>query len=223
MASDIRQQLLQASGTLCHMDSTFDAIIDRFMLASAEFEQRLKAVRPEQWGWPTPCTEWDIRQLVNHMTRGNLNYVHLLNGGTSAEFLRLRDADALGADPAGSYTQSVQECAEAFAQPGALQQVLDYPLGHVVGRQALAVRTTDTAIHTWDLARAVGLDENLNASLVAWIDDHIDKIYVGLAETPTAAETTHRFFAVPECEVSSSASRQDRLLNRMGRKPDRSH
>lgn len=205
------------------MGSTFDGIIDRFLLASAEFGRRLEAVRPEQWGSTTPCTEWDIRQLVNHMTRGNLSYVYLLHGGTSAEFLRLRDADALGADPVGSYTQSVQECAGAFAQPGALQQVLDYPLGHVAGRQALAVRTTDTAIHTWDLARAVGLDENLNVSLVAWIDDHIDEIYAGLAETPTAAETTHRFFAAPECVLSPGASCQDRLLHRLGRKPDRSH
>jgi hypothetical protein len=67
------------------------------------------------------------------------------------------------------------------------------------------------------------LDENLNASLVAWIDDHIDEIYAGLAETPNAAEKTHRFFAAPECVLSPDASRQDRLLHRMGRKPDRSH
>jgi uncharacterized protein (TIGR03086 family) len=205
------------------MGSAFDEIIDRFLLASAEFGERLKTVRPEQRGWPTPCTEWDIRQLVNHVTRGNLSYVYLLHGGSAAEFLRLRDADALGADPAGAYAQSVRECAGAFAQPGALQQVLDYPLGQVTGRQALAVRTTDTAVHTWDLARAAGLDENLNASLVAWIDDHIGEIYAGLAETPTAAESTHRLFAAPEHVLSADASRQDRLLHRMGRKTGNSH
>ena len=211
------------SGTVCHMGSTFDEIIDRFLLASAEFGKRLRTVRPTQWGWPTPCTDWDIRQLVNHMTRGNLSYVYLLHGGTSAEFLRLRHADALGADPAGAYEQSVQECAGAFAQPSALQQVLDYPLGQVTGRQALAVRTADTAVHTWDLARAAGLDENLNASLVGWIDEHIGEIYAGLAETPTAAESTHRFFAAPEHALSPGASRQARLLHRMGRQADHSH
>lgn len=66
-------------------------------------------MRAEQWCWPTPCAEWTVRELVNHMTRGNLNYRHLAEGGTGAEFLRLRDADALGADPVGAYVRSVRE------------------------------------------------------------------------------------------------------------------
>jgi uncharacterized protein (TIGR03086 family) len=160
-----------------------------------------------------------VRQLVNHMTRGNLSYVRLLQGGTSAEFVDMRDADALGSDPVGAYLHSVQVCAAAFAEPGALDRVLDYPLGKVAGRQALAVRTTDGIIHTWDLARAIGAGDQLNSSLVAWIGDHLDEIYAGLAETPTAAETTHRFFAAPGGAVAGDASLQDRLLYRMGRTP----
>lgn len=99
--------------------------IGRFIVASAEFERRLTAVRSDQWPWPTPCTEWNVRRLVNHMTRGNLNYAGLVRGGTGAEFLRLRDADALGTDPVGAYTRSAQECARAFAAPGTLGSVLD--------------------------------------------------------------------------------------------------
>jgi uncharacterized protein (TIGR03083 family) len=83
-----------------------EALIDRFVLSSAEFDRKLRAVRPGQWAWPTPCTEWDVRQLVNHMTRGNPSYVRLLQGGTSAEFVDLRDADALGTDPVGAYLHS---------------------------------------------------------------------------------------------------------------------
>jgi uncharacterized protein (TIGR03086 family) len=201
------------------MVDSSEELMARFVLASTEFERRLRAVRSEQWAWPTPCTEWNVRRLVNHMTRGNVGYVHLVRGGTGAEFLRLRDADALGADPVGAYLRSVQECARAFAAPGALERVLDYPLGEVTGRQALAVRTTDTTVHTWDLARAVGVDDRLDVGLVAWIDDCLEEIYAGLAETPTAAETTHRFFAAPEGAFADDASRQDRLLHRMGRRP----
>jgi uncharacterized protein (TIGR03086 family) len=195
--------------------------LDRFVLSSAAFERRLRAVRSEQWAWPTPCTDWNVRQLVNHMARGNLNYAGLLRGGTSAEFLRLRDADALGTDPVGAYARSVRECAEAFARPDALQRILDYPLGQVTGRQALAVRTTDATIHTWDLARAIGVDDDLDVGLVAWIDDHLEDIYAGLPETPVAVDTTHRFFAAPEGVLADDASRQDRLLRRMGRTPER--
>ena len=190
-------------------------------MSSGEFERKLRTVRPEQWVWPTPCTEWNVRHLVNHMTRGNLNYVGLLQGGTSAEFLRLRDADALGTDPVGAYARSVRECAEAFAGPDALQRILDYPLGRVIGRQALAVRITDSTIHTWDLARAIDVDDNLDPGLVAWIDDNLEEIYAGLAETPVAAETTHRFFSAPQGVLAHDAPRQDRLLRRMGRRPER--
>jgi uncharacterized protein (TIGR03086 family) len=195
--------------------------LDRLVLSSTEFERKLRAVRPEQWAWPTPCTDWNVRRLVNHMARGNLNYVGLLRGGTSAEFLRLRDADALGTDPVGAYARSAEECAEAFASPGALERILDYPLGKVTGRQALAVRTTDATIHTWDLARAIGVDDGLDTGLVVWIDDHLEDIYAGLAETPVAVDTTHRFFAAPEGVLADDASRQDRLLRRMGRTPER--
>ena len=111
------------------MSNSFEGIIDRFARASADFERKLRAVRPGQWAWPTPCTQWDVRQLVNHMMRGNLSYARLADGGTRAEFMRLRDADALGVDPAGAYARSVRECAGAFSRPGALQRVLDYPLG----------------------------------------------------------------------------------------------
>jgi uncharacterized protein (TIGR03086 family) len=199
--------------------TTFDGLIERFVLSSKEFERRLLPLRPEEWTRPTPCTEWNVRQLVNHMTRGNLNYVGLLLGGTSAEFLQLRDVDALGTDPIEAYTQSVQECAEKFSRPGAMQRLLDYPLGRVTGQQALAVRTTDSTIHTWDLARAVGADDSLQPSLVKWIDDNLDQIYAGLAETPVATETTHRFFAAPDGTPAHNASRQDQMLHRMGRKP----
>ncbi|MGO1054109.1 TIGR03086 family metal-binding protein [Crossiella sp. CA198] len=200
------------------MTTCFDGIVDRFVLSAAEFERKLQAIRPEQWIQPTPCTEWNVRQLVNHVTRGNLNYLALVEGGSRAEFLRLRDVDALGTDALDAYGRSVRLCAEAFARPGALHRVLDYPLGQVTGRQALAVKTTDITIHTWDLARAIGVDDTLAASLVTWISEHLDEIYAGLAETPTAAETTHRFFAAAEDVSLRDASQQDRLLHRMGRR-----
>jgi hypothetical protein len=52
------------------MGSAFDGILDRYSLASSEFRRRLETVRADQWAGPAPCTEWNVRQLVNHMTRG---------------------------------------------------------------------------------------------------------------------------------------------------------
>ncbi|WP_326565809.1 TIGR03086 family metal-binding protein [Amycolatopsis rhabdoformis] len=191
-------------------------MISRFLRAGAEFERRLRLVTADRWSGPTPCDEWTVRQLVNHVTRGNLNYIALLHGASAAEFLALRDADALGADPLAAFGASLAETAAAFSAPGALDLLLDYPLGPVRGAQALAVRTTDTVVHTWDLARALGTDETLDAGLVSWTLSNLDTIYAGLAETPVSAETTHRFFAEPLGEVGSSS--QELLLYRMGRR-----
>lgn len=202
------------------MTSAFAGIVDRFTSASSAFGQKLASVRPGQWDAPTPCAEWDVRQLVNHMTQGNRNYVRLLEGAARADFLRLRDADALGVDPPGAYARSARECAAAFARPGVLARVLDYPLGRVTGAQALAVRTADTVIHTWDLARAVGADDTLSPGLVAWVSDHLGEIYGGLAETPADPRTSYRYFAAPAGMPPANASRQDLLLHRLGRQLD---
>jgi uncharacterized protein (TIGR03086 family) len=198
----------------------FEGIVARFVSSSSAFGQKLAAVRPGEWNRTTPCTEWNVRQLVNHVTQGNLNYIRLLDGATGAEFLRMRDVDALGADPPSAYARSVRECTAAFSRPGAFEQVLDYPLGRVTGRQALAVRTTDTIIHTWDLAQAIGVDDTLSPDLIAWVSNHLDEIYGGLAETPADPHTTHRFFAASRTEPPTSATQQHRLLYRMGRRPD---
>lgn len=39
------------------------------MTAAAEAAARVTdGVRPEQFSAPTPCTDWDVRELVNHLT-----------------------------------------------------------------------------------------------------------------------------------------------------------
>jgi uncharacterized protein (TIGR03086 family) len=195
-------------------------IVERFRRAGAGFGRVLAAVAPEQWTAPTPCPDWDVRQLVNHVTRGNLNYRDLVRGGSAADFLRRRDADALGRDPAAAFASSVRVCAEAHAAPGALDRVVDYPLGPLTARRALAVRTADTVVHTWDLARAVGADEALDAGLVGWIDEHREQIYADLPETPADAASTHRFFG-PAVAGEAGESAQDRVLRWMGRTPGR--
>jgi uncharacterized protein (TIGR03086 family) len=196
----------------------FTDIRARFERASAGFARLLRGVGPAQWDQRTPCPEWTVRNLVNHMAAGNLNYVGLVHGATAAEFLARRDTDVLGTDPVGVFAGSVRACAAAFAEPGALDRLVDYPFGTVTGRQALAVRTADSVIHTWDLARAIGADERLDPELVAWLDDHVAEIYAGLPEMPVSARTTNGFFA-PARMPGADATQQDRLLLLMGRTP----
>jgi uncharacterized protein (TIGR03086 family) len=206
------------AGILVRMVSQDDGLVGRFVAASEGFARRLRLVTDGEWSAPTPCTDWDVRALVNHVTQGNLNYVRLLEGATAADFLRLRDADALGTDPVGAFDAAARACAEAYAAPDALDRAVDHPSGKLSGRQALAVRTTDTVVHTWDLARALGVDDTLDPDQLGWIDANIREIYAGMAETPVAKQTTHRFYAAPAGGLPPDASTQDRLLDLFGRR-----
>jgi uncharacterized protein (TIGR03086 family) len=202
------------------VNHAFEGIVDRFVFASSRFEQVLAMVQPDQWDLATPCTEWNVRQLSNHQTRANLNFAALAEGGSKEEFIALRDVDALGDSPVDAFKESATRCATAFAKPGALRAVLDYPLGKVTGDQALALRTTDSVIHTWDLARAIGADEQLDAGLVSWVVGNLDAVGAGLPEMPTSAETTNRFFAPPIVnDPTKERSVQYELLLRTGRQP----
>lgn len=210
------------AGILGWVADFLDGILDRFAWASAEFSLRLRLVDSQHWELPTPCPDWTVRLLVNHMTRGNLSYVRLVHDGSAEEFVRMRDADALGTDPFGAYARSVRMCLDAFGQSGALRRSLDHPLGRIEGGQGLAVRATDTVIHTWDLAQALQQGRQLDPELVSWVEENIEEIYAGLPETPVSAQTSHRLFAAPVDPgdvADEDVSAQDRLLRLMGRSP----
>jgi uncharacterized protein (TIGR03086 family) len=151
------------------------------------------------------------------MARGNLNYALLVHGGSGEEFMRLRGADALGADPVAAFEQSSRQFVAALRERGALDRLTDYPLGAAPGRQLVSIRLTDSVVHTWDLARAAGLNETLDPDLVDWVLASLATTYRGIAESPVAAGTTHRFFASPRAAGPATASPQDRLLHLMGR------
>jgi len=53
--------------------------------AVEDWAARVAAVKDDQWGDPTPCTEWSVRQLVNHVVGEELWTVPLLRGGTIEE------------------------------------------------------------------------------------------------------------------------------------------
>ena len=65
------------------------------------FADRVNAVKDDQWGDPTPCSEWTVRDLVNHMTYENLWTVPLMEGATIEEVGDRFEGDVLGEDPIG--------------------------------------------------------------------------------------------------------------------------
>ena len=105
-----------------------------------------------QWSAPTPCTELDVRAVVNHLVSGNLLFAALVRG----EPWPARGADHLGGDPLTAFQQAAVQLQAAFAAPGVLELIYTAPFGTGPGAALLHVRIVEALVHGWDLARATG-------------------------------------------------------------------
>jgi uncharacterized protein (TIGR03086 family) len=117
------------------------ATVDQLADALDRTGRLIAGIRDDQWHDPTPCTDWDVRALVDHLVKGNARVVA-----------------AFGADeiPAADYGQIAAQLLEAFRQPGALDRMVTVPAGTVQGTFALHLRLTELLVHGWDIARATG-------------------------------------------------------------------
>jgi uncharacterized protein (TIGR03086 family) len=134
--------------------------------AVEEFDARVRAVGDDQWELPTPCSDWNVRQLVNHLVYENRWTVPLMGGGTIAEVGDRYEGDLLGDDPKGAWDESSKEAVQSVLADGALERVVDLSSGPTAAREYVSQLFADHLIHAWDLARAVGSDERLDPELV---------------------------------------------------------
>jgi uncharacterized protein (TIGR03086 family) len=132
------------------------------------FGERLRAVGDDQWHLPTPCTEWDVRMLVNHVTGENLWTVPLFAGKTIAEVGDDLAGDILGDDPIATWDASEGPAIESVQAPGAMERSVDLSRGPTPGRDYATEMLMDYLMHSWDLARATGGDEKLDPEVVAF-------------------------------------------------------
>jgi uncharacterized protein (TIGR03086 family) len=125
------------------------------------------AIEDDQWGDPTPCDDWDVRFLTNHVVSGNWWVEELAAGRTIEEVGDRLDGDVLGDDPARAYDDSARAAAAAFRAPGAMERPMAVSYGPVPGEVYAGHRLIDVLIHGWDLAVATGQDRTLDPELVA--------------------------------------------------------
>jgi uncharacterized protein (TIGR03086 family) len=135
--------------------------------AVAEFDVRVGQVSDDQWQAATPDEDWAVRDLVNHVVGEDLWAPLLLAGSTIAEVGNRFDGDMLGADPKAAWTAASAAAVRAVGQPGAMDRIVHLSFGDFPGREYALQLFADHLIHAWDLARAVGADERLDAGLVA--------------------------------------------------------
>lgn len=181
--------------------------------SSSEFERRLSAVGDDQWDSPTPCEGWTVRDLVNHVVMTNRMSVSLLHGASADEIRATWGDDFLGEDPMASFLDSVATQRAAFGEDGALERTCDHPTqGDTPGWQLLGFRIADQGLHAWDLARAVGADEQLDPELV-------ELLYAAMAPMADDLAAGGIFGEGRSSTLPEDAPVQAKLLDVAGRRP----
>jgi uncharacterized protein (TIGR03086 family) len=174
------------------------------------FEARLALVDEATLGAATPCTEWDVRTLVNHVVAELLWVPPLLAGSTIAEVGDRFAGDVLGADPLAAWRAAAIGAMSAAGAPGVQEETVHLSFGDFPGSDYLGQITSDVVIHTWDLARALDADDRLDPALVGFVADF-------LAPQVEAWRSAGAFGAV--AAVGEGADPQARLLASTGRTP----
>jgi uncharacterized protein (TIGR03086 family) len=141
----------------------FDALDD----AHGCFRRRLAAVRVSHLSLPTPCAEWNVRDLLNHVLGSQQRHLMLLNGASTAAVEATRQEDHLTGDAVASFDTVHTELKLAFTAPGALGRTVHHRAGDRTGDELFLMRTVDYAVHGWDLSRAVGFDDTIGTTSLA--------------------------------------------------------
>jgi len=166
--------------------------VDQLSTALDAAGELVAGITPEQWSGPTPCTGWDVRALVTHLSDGNHLFATALSDGASAP-----DADRGGnGDLVAAYRDSAEAVVAAFRRPGALERTVEVPFGTVPGAVALHLRLTEVLVHGWDLAQATGqvgaFDEDLAEQELAFTREALGAVPPGRSPfaPPTPAPDT---------------------------------
>jgi uncharacterized protein (TIGR03086 family) len=180
-------------------------ISDRFRRLSDDFTDRVTAVPPERWENPSPCEGWTARDVVGHMV-GNVGFFFKLVGKEAPA------GPSVTEDPAGAW----------LAARAAMQGALDDPdlAGAEFESQMMGGRSTfeqgvdrfanfDVLVHTWDLARASGLDERLDP-------DEVHRAFE--SAVPMDAMMRSPGVCGPKLDPPPGADEQTRFLAFVGRR-----
>ena len=126
--------------------------LDRLARSFAAVGGLIDAIQPDQWSAPTPCLDWTVHRLVEHLVGKNLVFAAVL-----AKQPLPQRGDGMPSDQlARAYRESAAGLLDAFGQPGVLERSYEGPLGSATGAERLEIRMYDLLAHGWDLAQALG-------------------------------------------------------------------
>lgn len=129
------------------------------------FGARVHAVDGHRWNDPTPCTEWTVRDLVNHLVGEHLWVPHLLAGASLDQVGDRYDGDVVGADPVRAWNEAAERSLAAWKSTD-LSGTARFSFGEAPLTVYADQILLDLTVHEWDLARGSGQPESLDPTAV---------------------------------------------------------
>jgi uncharacterized protein (TIGR03086 family) len=180
------------------------AITDRYRTLADAFEAKVAAVPPDAWSNPSPCAEWNARQLVSHVIDVHGMMLKPLDRSLS-------EAPSADDDPLGAFRAARADVEDVLADPELAGTEYDGAFGRTkVERTIDQFMAFDLVVHGWDLARATGQDDTIDPAEV----DTIMAFAEPMGDTMRENGVTGPAVAVPD-----DAPQQDRMLGLLGRDP----
>ena len=181
-------------------------ISERYRRVAGRFTARADEVPDEAWDRPAPCEGWVARDVVDHLVEWVPAFFVAAGGPTLPAGASVDD------DPAGAWRTMSDGIQSLLDDPEASAALIEHPMAgthrfdDAVGMFVLG----DVVIHTWDLARATGLDETLDADIV-------HDMLVGMEPLDEMLRASGQYG--PKVAVGADADEQTRLIAFTGRRP----
>lgn len=196
---------------------SLSAPADRFRRTADGFADRIAAVPADRWDSPSPCPAWTARDVVAHVINESRRVLATvrgaepqpLHGVAVAEMGALPRLDE-DADLHAAWKEIGVGLTAAIDDPDCLRAQMPTFAGPMPFGDIVESLPEDVLIHTWDLARATGGDERLDAEAVAHVHAHLKPMDEALRQ-PWAFG--------PKVSVPPGADAQTEFLCFVGRQP----
>ncbi len=176
--------------------------------AIASTRRVLAGVSKDQLGDATPCAQWKVSDLINHIVGGQ----SFFEAGAKGEPPAAGDADFAATDFVAAFDDGAKRSVAAFNADGVMEKMLTLPFGQMPGAAFMGLASTDTFTHGWDLAKATGQSTDLAPELAAQL-----LIGARMAIQPSFRNPEGNPFG-PEQPAPAGACNADELAAFLGRK-----
>jgi uncharacterized protein (TIGR03086 family) len=205
-ATGAPRSMLGADETGGNMDA-----YERIEKATALAGEAVGNIKPDQLSEPTPCSEFDVKALLNHLFAGLEMLQTAASGGKGGDVDREKDRVGEGGDLGEAYDTRRQKLLDTLkADPEVFNKSWSMPFGDMPGAMMAGIAFMEHLTHTWDVRKATGQATELPGDLVTELDSVV---------RPMDAMLRMPGVCGAPVDVPDSASATDKLMAFLGRQP----